>query len=34
LMGSLQVAVAGAQNLQVELKTFRARYEREFGTAF
>jgi adenosine kinase len=34
LMGSLQVAVAGAQNLRVDPDSFRARYEREFGAAF
>ncbi len=34
LMGSLQVAVAGAQNLSIDFEGFRARYEREFGQAF
>ena len=34
LMGSLQVAVQGAQNLSIDFEGFRARYEREFGTGF
>jgi len=34
LMGSLQVAVQGAQNLSVDAEGFRARYEREFGQGF
>jgi len=34
LMGSLQVAVQGAQNLSIDFESFRARYEREFGQAF
>ena len=34
LMGSLQVAVPGAQNLRVDPDTFRARYEQEFDAAF
>jgi adenosine kinase len=34
LMGSLQVAVQGAQNLAVDSEGFRARYEREFGQGF
>jgi adenosine kinase len=34
LMGSLQVAVPGAQNLRVDPDSFRSRYEREFGTSF
>jgi adenosine kinase len=34
LMGSLQVAVQGAQNLAIDPEGFRARYEREFGQGF
>jgi adenosine kinase len=34
LMGSLQVAVQGAQNLTIDPEGFRARYEREFGQGF
>jgi adenosine kinase len=34
LMGSLQVAVHGAQNLTIDPEGFRARYEREFGQGF
>jgi len=34
LMGSLQVAVQGAQNLSIDIESFRSRYEREFGQAF
>ena len=34
LMGSLQVAVQGAQNLSIDPEGFRARYEREFGQGF
>ncbi len=34
LMGSLQVAVPGAQNLSIDFEGFRARYQREFGQAF
>lgn len=32
LLGSLQVACPGTQNLWVDLAAFRARFEREFGT--
>jgi adenosine kinase len=31
LLGSLQVGIAGAQNLEIDAETFRARYAREFG---
>ena len=34
LLGSLQVGVAGAQNLTLDLEAFRAHYTREFGTGF
>ena len=34
LLGSLQVAIAGAQNLDVDIERFRDRYAREFGSAF
>jgi len=34
LFGSLQVGVAGAQKLALDVDEFRAHYEREFGAAF
>jgi adenosine kinase len=34
LLGSLQVSIRGAQNLEIDLESFRARYELEFGAAF
>jgi adenosine kinase len=34
LPGSLQVEIPGAQHLKLDLEGFRARYEREFGSAF
>lgn len=34
LLGSLQVGIAGAQNLTLDLEAFRAHYTREFGTGF
>jgi len=34
LLGSLQVGIAGAQNLTLDLETFRTHYTREFGTGF
>ena len=34
LLGSLQVGIAGAQNLSLDLEAFRAHYTREFGTGF
>ncbi len=34
LLGSLQVAIAGAQNLELDIDRFRDRYAREFGASF
>jgi adenosine kinase len=34
LLGACQVAVGGNQNLKLDIDTFRARYEREFGSGF
>lgn len=34
LLGALQVEVEGTQSLSLDLATFRARFEREFGTGF
>jgi adenosine kinase len=34
LLGSLQVAVSGAQNLKLGIDEFRAHYAREFGAEF
>jgi adenosine kinase len=34
LLGSLQVATRGAQNLKLDLDLFRARYTEEFGSGF
>jgi adenosine kinase len=34
LLGACQVAVGGNQNLELDMDTFRARYEREFGRGF
>lgn len=34
LLGSLQVAVQGAQNLRIDPASFRALYQRHFGSAF
>jgi adenosine kinase len=34
LLGSLQVGIQGAQNLRLDLETFRARYARAFGDDF
>jgi hypothetical protein len=34
LLGALQVATSGAQNLKVDPADFRARYAKEFGTSF
>jgi adenosine kinase len=34
LLGSLQVGIAGAQNLKLGLEEFRTHYAREFGAAF
>ena len=34
LLGAFQVEVEGPQNLSIDLDTFRARFEREFGSSF
>ncbi len=34
LLGGLQIEVEGTQNLRLDLREFRARFEREFGAAF
>jgi adenosine kinase len=34
LLGACQVEVEGTQSLAIDLETFRARFEREFGTGF
>ncbi|MCH6551778.1 MAG: carbohydrate kinase family protein [Planctomycetes bacterium] len=34
LLGAFQVEVDGPQNLSIDLETFRARFEREFGSGF
>jgi adenosine kinase len=34
LLGALQVEVEGTQSLSLDLASFRARFEREFGTSF
>ncbi len=34
LLGSLQVGIAGAQNLKLDLDEFGAHYAREFGAGF
>ena len=33
LLGSLKVAVSGPQGLELDAADFRARYQREFGSA-